>query len=108
MSGRLGLRKKKGRKPAKIMTRSNNNNNNSLNKRNRNRGTRTLKEEDGEEVEEVVEEPLGGHVLEKTSSTNNNRPQGLLKNVLHLPPPPSFLARLPLPSLFLMFLVRSI
>jgi len=59
-----------------------NNNNNNLNKRNRNRGTRTLIEEVGEEDEEVVEEALEERALERINKTNNNRPQGPLKNTL--------------------------
>ena len=104
MSGRLGLRKKKGRKPAKIMTNSSN-----LNKRSSTKGTRTPNEEAGEEGEEVAEELLGVHALVKINSkTNNNRPQGLLRNVPHLPLPPSFLAKSLPPSSSLMSLVRFI
>jgi len=48
-------------------------------------GTRTLNEEVGEEDEEAAEEPSGEHALAKTNKTSNNRPQGLLKSVPHLP-----------------------
>jgi len=72
-----------------------NNNSSNLNKRSSStKGIRTLNEEVGEEGEEVAEEPLEAHALVKTNSkTNNNRPQGLLRNVLHLPLLPSFLAK---------------
>ena len=87
-----------------------NNNSSNLNKRSSStKGTRTLNEEVGEEGEEVAEEPLEAHSLVKTNSkTNNNRPQGLLRNVLHLPLPPSFLAKSLPPLSSLMFLVRFI
>ena len=84
-----------------------NNNSSNLNKRSSIKGTRTLNKEVGEEDEEVVEEPLGEHAPARISKTNNNRPQGLLKNALLLPLPPSFLGRLPLLSSFLISLVRS-
>ena len=84
-----------------------NNNSSNLNKRSSNRATRTLNEEVGEEDEEDVEELSGGHAPAKINKTNNNRPQGLLKNVLRLPLLPSFLVKLPLLSSFLTSLVRS-
>jgi len=73
------------------------------------KGTRTLNEEVGEEDVEATEEPLGVHTLVKINSkTSNNRPQGLLRNMPHLPLPPSSLAKLLPQSLSLMSLVRSI
>jgi len=74
---------------------------------NRDRATRTLNEEVGEEDVEAEEEPSGEHALVKINKTSNNRPQGLLRNALHLPPLLSSLAKSPLLSLFLTSLVRS-
>jgi len=84
-----------------------NNLNNNLNKRNMDKVTKILNEVVGEEDEGAEEEPSEGHVLARINRTSNNRPQDLLKNVLHLPPLLSFLAKSPLPSLFLTSLVRS-
>ena len=87
--------------------RHSNNNNSNLNKRNRDRATRTLNEEVGEEDEEAMEEPSEEHAPERTSNRiNNNRPQGLLKNTLHLPPLPLSSVRSLPPSSFLTSLVR--